>query len=261
MKILLREYCSERYVWKTAKYKNGKFYVDEEPEPQCNIVSIVNDNRKNYIQCSCCGQVFRRGDRRFQMHKENASKPETCFGCSHLCESIIKITANKYIVNPDGSFSQKIKRNIVLKCDRTGVWTYSSINSERAINQCSKRQCKNATEMEIIDFFTRYPGAFDDIITVDRLLDEGYSVGVRDGMESTYDIMWEDDYTIGVLINRLGIIDRFYIWYGGEKYTVFYSKKYDELFYNCGEYVMWNILGLDNNIRNEIKTKIAKLYY
>ena len=259
MKILLRETDDGHYEWKTAKYNNEAFYVDGKKVNQTNIVSIVNDNRKNYIQCSHCGQVFRKGDRRFQAHKENAIKPETCFGCRNLCTENKTMVVKKYVVNSDGSFSEKIENKVDLRCSQH-FWRSYSITSEDAINLCLKRQCAVATETPIVDFFTEYPGAFDDIITIDSLLDNGYEVGVAEERTLRYDIEVKDEYTIGVTINPLGIVDKFYVWYEGDRYWLHYSRKYDELFYDGHEYFVWDADHIPTEIRNEIKETIAKLY-
>ena len=261
MKILLRNYCGEAYVWKTAKYNEHKFYVEGDSVKETNVVSIINDNRKNYVECSCCGQVFRRGDRRFETHKANAIKPETCFDCPHLCTENERVTKTSFTIGYDGCFVRKTEEEVYLTCDRSGIWSYNSIRSHEAINNCRKRQCANAEEINIVDFFTENLGVFDDIITIDSLLDNGYDVIMNDRCGVQTDIIWEEDYTIGVVINHLGIVDRFHVWFEGDKYSVFYSKKYNELFADFrGLYTVWNPIGLGTEMRNEIKAYIAKLY-
>lgn len=261
MKILLRDYYGEKYAWKTAKYNEHKFYVEGESVKETNVVSIINDNRKNYIECSCCGQVFRRGDRRFETHKANAIKPETCFDCPHLCTENEMVTKTSFTIGYDGCFVRKIEEEVYLTCSRSGIWSYNGIMSREAINNCKKRQCADAEEINIVDFFTENPSVFDDIITIDSLLDNGYDVimNERNGLQT--DIIWEEDYTIGVVINHLGIVDRFHVWFNCDKYPVYYSKRYNELFTECrGAYAVWNPIGLNKEMRNEIKAYIAKLY-
>lgn len=263
MKILLRDYYDERYVWKTAKYNNHKFYVDGDSMMESNVVSIINDNRKNYIECSCCGQVFRRGDRRFETHKANAIKPETCFDCPHLCTENEMLTKTSFAINADGCFVRKTEEEVILTCAKGGYWSNYNIKSRDAINSCKKRLCADAEEINIVDFFTMNPGVFDDIITIDSLLDNGYDVMMHDRNGFAEDIIAEEDYTIGVIVNRLGIVDRFYVWYRGDKYNIYYSKRYNELYTNMNqnrEYTIWNPVELGTEIRNEIKAHIAKLY-
>jgi hypothetical protein len=262
MKILLREYCGELYTWKTAKYNNGSFYVNGDQIRQDDIVSIINDNRKKYVQCSSCGQIFRKGDPKFEEHKANAIKPETCFGCSHLCVDHRYTIERKYKAHSDGGFSEICESEVDLKCDRTGLWSYHSITSDRAIEGCMKRQCANATEVAISDFFTQHPSVFDDIITIDSLLDAGYDVNIGYGSGTSYEIEIEDEYTLCAVINNLGIVDKFFLWYDGDKHSVYYSKRYDELFTNDRKsaYIIWNPLDMPTEMRSEIKNHIVKLY-
>ena len=261
MKILLRNYCNKRYVWKTAKYNEHKFYVEGDSVNETNVVSIINDNRKNYIECSCCGQVFRRGDRRFKTHKVNAIKPQTCFDCPHLCTENEMVTKTSFSIGPDGCFVRKVEEEVDLTCSQSGYGGSKSIISNNAINKCKRRQCADAEEVNIVDFFIMNPGVFDDIITIDSLLDNGYDVKMNNSYGVQTDIIWEEDYTIGVVINDFGIVDRFHVWFNCDKYVVYYSKRYDELFTERrGAYVVWSSIGLSEDIRNEIKANIAKLY-
>ena len=262
MKILLRNSDEGQYVWKTAKYDFGKFYVNGDEQHQGNVVSIVNDNRKKYVKCSSCGKVFRRGDYRFEEHKANAIKPETCFGCSHLCTEDRFTINRKFVMNMDGTFTEIMENSVRLQCDRSGLWSYYDIDNERVISKCQKRQCGNATEMEISDFFTQYPGVFDDIITIDGLLDAGYNVGINSRGDSSYDIEWGLYYTLCAIINTIGIVDRFNVWFDGDKYTVYYSKKYKELFTEDSKcnYIKWDPIEMSEEVITEIKNNIKKLY-
>ena len=84
MKILLRSYDSQFYVWKTAKYRDGHFYVYEEQIEMSNIVSVINDNRKGYVRCSMCRKTFKRNDPKFDIHRKNATGPVVCYDCPHM---------------------------------------------------------------------------------------------------------------------------------------------------------------------------------
>ena len=260
MKILLREYNRAPYVWVTAKYNENQFVVNGEKIGNCRIVSVINDNRKNYIQCSCCGQTFKRGSRKFQIHKENAKNPQTCLNCPSLQTENERIVTTKYTMDEDGNARQILERSVRLVCGKYGYWEHPLINSEDAVCCCKKRQCADAKEVEIVDFFTEYPGAFDDIITVDKLLDMGFNITLRSNRGTEYEFALEDNYTIGVNVNRLGIVDHFFVWFEQECYYVYYSKKYNEIYWDCGQYVPFYLEEMDDSTREEIKEEIAKLY-
>lgn len=260
MKILLREYQNTPYVWVTAKYNENNFIVDGNKINPCGIVSVINDNRKNYIKCSCCGQTFKKGSSKFQIHKENANKPHTCLTCPYLMTNNERIIASKYTMDENGNATQILERSVRLVCSRYGYWENPRIDSEDAVSYCQKRQCANATEIEIEDFFTQYPGAFDEIITIDKLLDIGYNITLRPNRGRECDIIIEDDYTIGAYINRIGIVDYFYIWFEEECYYVYYSKKYNEIYWDCGTYAPFYLEEMDDHTRDLIKADIAALY-
>ena len=92
-------------------------------------------------------------------------------------------------------------------------------------------------------------------------------------MDNGYEqINWQDQYaaeysvdsSIGLraYVNRLGIVDKFYIDtydYGG---YVWYSKKYDEFFtYSSSDtYTIWIPRGLNEEDKLIIKAYIRKLY-
>lgn len=260
MQILIRTYKDDVYVWKTAKYHNGYFVVNNENIKMTNVVAIVNDNRKNYIQCSCCGKVFRRGDRRFEEHKAKAKTAEVCFDCPHVCVEGLSVEKRKFVQNEDGTFTEKRNTTVKLTCSKVGLWSYPDVNSEKAKTSCTRRLCGDAIEKEIDDFFTRNPGAFDDIVTADRLLEDGYQVRIQAYDTDVY-LTRGYDYTVYAIVNKLGIIDRFEIWVDGDSYNVYYSKKYGKLFYEYhGEYTEWLNTYLDADCINEIKDKIAHLY-
>jgi hypothetical protein len=256
MKILLRNYGEERYVWKTAKYGEGGFTVDGNAQPIQNVVSILNDNRKNYFKCSCCGKVFRKGSDKFEEHKRNAIKPKTCLDCNRLCVGNEYITESKYIINPDGTFTKKTESKVSLQCSASGLWSYDYIDSAAAIRRCNKRQCAGATEKEIKDIFIEYPGVFDDIITVDALLDDGLDIKLPAGVETDFQINSSED--IYAIVNKIGIIKSFVVYIDGDYYDVYYSKKYDKLF---GEdYKVWHPTFIDEEQYETIKADIAILY-
>jgi hypothetical protein len=261
MKILLSKDNGNVYVWKTAKYNEGRFLVDGNPISEDRIISIINDNRSNYSKCSCCGQIFKKGDDRFEEHKRNAASPTTCFGCRHLVVEDYDQLDRKIEIDANGEFVVSTKKLAELKCGESGYWSYDSINSSAAKGKCKKRQCADAELVEIEDFFTKYPGAFNDIITIDALLDDGYDINYVGGEEREIEIVSEHNYAIYVIINKQGIVDSFYVWVPGESWTVRYSKKYDKLFWVKGSgNVEWNPDEADEDIKRKMHKIIAKLY-
>ena len=260
MKILLREYNDQQYVWVTAKYDGYKFIVNGRKQYETNIVSVINDNRKNYVICSSCGKMFPKKGKKFTKHKEEARTINPCLTCRNMIANEKTETTTKYVINDDGTFTRKMETVVNLFCN-SHFWTTPQCNSEEAINGCKLRQCETAKGEEIHDIFTDLPGIFDDIITVDKILDNGYEqINWQDACVAEYSI--NSSIGLRAYVNRLGIVDKFYIdtyEYGG---YVWYSKKYDEFFtYSSHDtYTIWMPRGLNKEDELGIKAHIRKLY-
>lgn len=260
MKILLREFDGMPYVWKTAKYDGERFVIDRRNIDESNIISVINDNRKNYIRCSSCGKIFPRNGKKFAKHKALASTIEPCLTCRGMCTKEFTNPNKRYIANDDGTYTLKTETIVSLVCNR-GYWSDYKCNSTEAIMNCKFRQCESAKAEEITDIFIDYPGLFDQMITVDKLLDNGYK-----------NTTWEDKYTreyivdedIGLVahVNSLSIVDRFLV--NNYKYCnyVYYSKKYDEFFGtdNGYGYNIWDPIDVTEENKDKVKELIRKIY-
>lgn len=261
MKILLREHNGDVYAWATAKYNNGKFIVDGREQDYRNVVSVINDNRRKYVQCSSCKKVFRKGDPRFAEHCANSAKPETCFNCPNIrAENRVQLN-HKYTIDENGDFVEKADSVVNLVCSKFGIWSYSAIDSSDCLTKCPMRQCGNAKEEEIRDVFTEYPGVFDDLATIDNVLDIGYRDSYTDMPYNAYLMNFEHD--TWVYVNQLGIISHFSVYYEGDDYTVYYSKKYDELYTRNrknGSYSVFVPPYWDSKIVAQMKKDIRRLY-
>lgn len=260
MKILLREYKDQQYVWVTAKYDGYKFIVDGRKQYETNIVSVINDNRKNYVKCSSCGKMFPKNGKKFAKHKEEARTINPCLTCTRMIAQTRQNSTTKYVINDDGTFTKKTEETVDLFCNGR-FWSTPKCNSEEAIINCNLRQCETAKGEEIHDTFTDLPGIFDDIITVDKILDNGYEqINWQDNCVAEYSI--NSSIGLRAYVNRLGIVDKFYIDtydYGG---YVWYSKKYDEFFTYSGSdtYTVWVPKGLNEEDKLGVKAYIRKLY-
>lgn len=255
MKILLCEHNGKEYVWVTAKYNGKKFVVDGNEVDYWRIVSVMNDNRKNYIKCSSCGKIFPRKGKQFARHKDMSATNAPCLKCPQLRVNEKDCGTRKFVMNDDGTYTMKTETPVNLVC-RYSSWTSYYIDSDEAKMHCKCRQCGNAHAMEIVDTFTTYPGVFDHIITVDKILDNGYErIGYFDGHCTEYVL----DSTLGIMayVNSLGIVDRFSIETREFSNAVWYSKKYNLLFTSDGN-GNYEVFCADPD--NETLKYIANLY-
>ena len=259
MKVLLREHGDNQYVWATAKYNGRKFVVDGRRVHESNIVSVLNDNRKNYVRCSSCGEIFPKNGKKFAKHKAEAKTINPCLKCRKMRATEMSTTTVKYVANGDGTYTRKNETIVSLYCHGS-FWSAPLCDSKDAIQYCEKRQCGDANGEEIHDIFTDYPGLFDDIITVDRIIDKYEKINWSDNWATEYLI----DANIGLSahVNRLNIVDRFIVntyEYGG---TIWYSKKYDKFFaYGDNDnYELWSPYHLDEEKQAMIEATIRKMY-
>ena len=260
MKILLRDFDDRQYIWCAAKYNGRKFVVDGSRVHESNIVSVLNDNRKNYLRCSSCGEIFPKNGKKFAKHQAEAKTINPCLKCRKMRATEMSAGTVKYVANGDGTYTRKNETIVNLHC-HVHFWSAPLCESNEAIRDCVKRQCGDANGEEIHDTFTDYPGLFDDIITVDRIIDNGYEkINWSDNWATEYLI----DSSIGLLahVNRLSIVDRFVVntyEYGA---TIWYSKKYDKFFaYGDNDnYELWSPDYLDEEKQTKIEATIRKMY-
>ena len=260
MQILLRDFNDRQYEWFTASYNENGFVVDDVRIYEYNIVSVMNDNRKNYVKCSSCGKIVSKNEKKFDNHKRNASSCETCFNCPSMRTRDELIRKIKYTLNKDGEATRQVESSVKLVCCRSFYDTTYPINSPEAVARCKKRQCANAKGIEISDIFTQMPGVFDDIITIDKILDNGYArINYMDYEYSEY--VLNDEFDIQARVNSLNIVDRFVVEYEGYYYNLWYSKKYDEFFTtdDHDKYCVWKSTYCQED-QEAIKAAIRKYY-
>ena len=153
-----------------------------------------------------------------------------------------------------------VKNSVKLSCKNS--WDYYDINSQGARDVCRWKQCATSEMEAIEDVFTKYPCVFDDMITVDKVLDNGFT------KREKYDIRNEVYYklkarnNITAVVNKLNIVDKFVIDYRSRQYNVMYSKKYNKLFtMSNGKYIVCDsIWCIPDTTFENIKAKIASLY-
>ena len=259
MKVLLRKYNGKPYVWEKASYTGSEFVVNGCTVQEGDVISVMNDNRKNYVKCSSCGQIFRKGSDAFEIHQQQSKGTNMCLTCPNLSARDCGETQVKYVPNGDGTYKKKTVSNVSLYCGGVLIFGKYELNDEVVTERCKYRRCHMATATEVSDFFTTFPGAFDDIITVDKVIDSGYVDFERYGDDSEYGI--QSDFYIRAYVNSIGIVQSFFVDYDGEYYTLLYSKKYDVLFElnSNGKYVVWDP-PCEHEVVRQIKEDIAKLY-
>ena len=111
MKLLLRQFGDECYVWKNAEMNDEKtFIVDGRTVNQGNVVSIYGDNRNKFVKCSHCGTILKNTDAEIKEHRLMSTTSTICFRCPNLrkCEEITK--SIKYVLQDDGKYIATVKK-------------------------------------------------------------------------------------------------------------------------------------------------------
>ena len=262
MKVLLRNYDGEQYVWKKAEMKSAtKFALEDGGEArQVDIVSISRDNRKKFVKCSACGEIIRNTPEAIKEHRDRASTSATCFGCPYIRETNSKQLSAKYTLQEDGRYVVNVKNSVKLSCRNS--WDYYDINSQGARDVCRWKQCATSEMKAIEDVFTKYPCVFDDMITVDKVLDNGFTKREECASRGKVEYKLKARNNIIAVVNKLNIVDCFVIDYRNHRITVVYSKKYDKLFAISSEKYteVKSIWFMPDTTFANIKAKIASLY-
>lgn len=217
------------YRWYDAVWddKENKITVGKKSFSPTEIISIENDPRVKYVQCTKCGEVIKNTKKNIEEHLQLSQGSKGCLTCRSLYigdETSIKETFTK---NEDGTYTRTKKASCKLMCG----YTYRNplIDDAKARGGCRYRNCRADTIGPIDDFFIKYPGAFDDMATVDALDVGKWKVYYR-GTGDDVTFKWNGRYSINVRTTNLGIIDRFVCSYRSNDHEIVYSKKYDKIF-------------------------------
>lgn len=256
MKALLVTHNNSQYEWKDVTWDGAFKLNDGTIIKETNIISIDDDNRTNLVKCSVCGRVFKKNTKEFAKHKLACTTSESCFTCSKLKQDRLNSIKCSFNLQPDGTYIRKTNDQVRLLCT-ANYWNRCDINSEQAREQCIYKRCENATAEPINDFFTENPGVFDELITIDRLLERDAKIDKRYVTTTAYRLKAKNK--IIALLNDINVVDRFLVTYDRDEYVIRYSKKYDKL-YGCGgnKYTEW--IPYDHEVYERIKKKIAELY-
>lgn len=223
MKILLRS----TYEWKDAIYKDNWFVINDTVNVGSDdIVSILDDNRPIRVKCSVCGKVFKKGSKEWKEHIRPNTDNAKCWDCRYKRENRdfnIRLD-KKYTKREDGKYTITSTGVYDLICS----YRYPSRNLNEALSTCFYNQCIDAKADEFKDFFQTYPGAFDDIITEDKVLGFGYKSKWYNGAATCYELKARNK--IEVCVNKFGIVDHINIAYNRRSDRAYYSKKYNKLF-------------------------------
>lgn len=257
-RVLLRK----DYRWHNACWdeKKNRLTVAGSSVSQANIVSIENDPRVKYLVCKMCGSVIKNTKKAIEEHVQLGTSSKACLTCKSLRLKDEQDLKESFHKNEDGTYTQTRKAVCKLVCDFS--YGCPSIDSDKARNVCRYRKCGAETIEPVEKFFAKYPGAFDDMATVDALDMGKWTVNCRYN-DDTVELKRSGRYNIFVRTTSLGIVDRFVCHYRSDTYEIVYSKKYDKLFMiDFGEYadVTSSNTKLSESYLNELMKIVRNIY-
>ena len=199
-----------------------------------DIISVENDPRIKYVQCTKCNSIIKNTKKAINEHAQLKSSSKTCLKCKNLRFDDATTLKESFIKNDDGTYTRVNKIVCELKCNNS--WGRPNIDSNEARGICMYRRCGTDTVKPVDDFFIKYPGAFDDMATVDALDKSKWQFYYKSS-DDCIEFAWKGRYNLSVYTTSLGIINSMRCNYRNKSYIIVYSKKYDKMFaIDYGEY-------------------------
>lgn len=261
MKVLLRSYEKEPFVWKEAERDlNNNFVVDGKVFKETDIVSVAEMDKNKFVKCANCGSIIPNNSRAIKAHRNISCDWKNCLKCKNLRITTQTEKSKNFIKNENGNFDMTARSVVSLRCG--AAWNGKDILNDAARTDCRFAGCKNAQMLPIDDFFSKNPDAFDDMITVDKIVKNGYTQTWKSGDYTGYELKARN--RIYAYVNKFNIVEKFQIVYRYNDDTVVYSKKLDKIFSinnsNNGKYKEPHIWNMPDESLENVRKKIASLY-
>ena len=228
MKILYND-----FRWHDATYDsiNHRFEMSDRPDlsaRETNIIAVKDDDRATYVRCPACGESILNDPELIEAHRNRSTTSAACHTCHKVRPYDIVTKSQEVVPNGDGSYTVTKTETMHMMCG-FNYYDRPDIESQEARERCRYRGCLNA-HMEVMqDTFTKYPGLFDTIPTVDALDKNRWSIDhVRNGY--TY-FLCKGASRIYAAVRSDGIIEYFYYAYKRRCYNFRYSAKYNKIFW------------------------------
>ena len=225
LRVLLRS----DYKWYDARWDGRtKFLsINKNHLNAVEIVAIENDPRTKYVQCTKCHSIIKNTKKALREHARLGLSSKSCLTCKQLGSRNETTLKESLVKNDDGTYTRTKKTVCSLVCDNS--WSHPSIESATARQCCIYSRCHEQSVARIEDFFIKYPGAFDEMATVDTLDMSKWDVDYKYS-DNSVRLKRKGRYSMYAHITNLGIIDRLECHYRSCTYRIVYSKKYDKMF-------------------------------
>lgn len=261
MKILLRTYDGNHYVWKDAYWKNERYYISDTDlsVSQTAILAVTEDERTGKVQCRNCGELIDNNEESIEAHFRAKEAEKNCLTCERCVPYGDKFDEKKtFSLNKDGTYTISESYTTFLGC-KIGYYNVRDLDSDEAKRRCNVMKCRNMGTTPINDIFVKYPDPFEKQITVDALVANKYTSYGSWGEFVEYDLKMRD--TLKARVNKLGIVDHFVVIVRGWRYEFDYSSKYNKIFFrDYGEYKEHAGNYISSAKEERILNRLSKLY-
>lgn len=265
MKILLRKFDEQYYVWKPAKWEDGQYYILNADEwfgdmqiDAIHILAVSEDDRANYVRCANCGALIENTPESIERHFAEKEAEKDCFKCNRLRTYGQKFHARTtYEPNADGTYS--VSETYVSKLGCNVSYYTEDINSSTAKRNCIYSKCRRAGVKPIDDIFVKYPNPFNKQLTIDFLDKKKFACdGYKNGYYE-YDLKLRN--TLKACVNDQGVVDHFRVILRGWNWHLYYSDTHNKIFYaNYGNYNENCCDIMSEEKANQILAKLSKIY-
>lgn len=259
MKILIKKYNNQHYVWKDAQWEGGQYVVENEAcFHETEILDVKEDERVGFVQCGHCGELIKDDPESIEAHFAETEAKKDCLTCPSMVIYTDKQNHNRTIVkNENGTYAVSETYDTYLGC-RAHYYT-ENIDSAAAKRNCVYAQCRRKGARQINDTFVKYPHLFDKQITVDVLNANKYPFEKHSNGYYIYDLKMRG--TLKACVNVNGIVDHFILYVSGWAYEIHYSHKYNKLFtYDWNRYKDDLSSLITESRAARLISKISKLY-
>ena len=220
MRVLLREYGTEFYVWKdNVKFENEQYvFANGGTIQKTNIIAIDAKEKLDYVICQNCGAAIPNNPDDIEKHFAEREKQKNCLTCGSLREYNLKNKQTTYERDVFGVYKANAQYTVNLRC----MNSYLDIDEMSDVlihNSCQYYKCRRLGVRKINDIFVNYPGLFETQITVDTLVGKKYQFDTFNFDYFNYDLKWRG--TLKACVNKLGIVDHFELKYRYNCYQLF----------------------------------------
>lgn len=260
MKILLRS----DYKWHEANFNINQhaFIVDGQSVYETAILAVKEDNRNQFATCTNCGTTIPNTSEEITKHLALHTTTETCMTCPdrRIYTNYLAKDKPEYIRNEDNTYTEISKRKAIFYCMyNRGMASEANIHNSNGMSRCKYRNCSTNTIQSYSDIFIEKPNLFDDIITVDALDKEKWIFQRKFDNYSVFNAT--GSIRLSAIVNNMGIVDYFSLDFRNNSYDLYYSKKYDTIYY--GKYHRYTteppMYNISATTLNRIYKKIKEL--